>query len=375
MMYPSWSFPHCPSNGNLSINWSVLESEFDWLRRLGDCPQDPRYHAEGDVLTHTKLVTEALVSFPEWQNLPATERSLLFATALLHDVAKPAATVLEADGAISSKGHVLQGAKVAQEVLWDLQTPLAIREAIVSLVKYGSLPLWFWDKPNPEKSVIKTSQIVRCDLLALFAKADVLGRICSDRDSLLDRIDFFREFCLENDCFEQPRAFPSDRTRFNYFQKENYNPDYIPYDDTRLDVTLMSGLPGSGKDTWIKSNLPDLPVISLDELRHEMNISPDEEQGLVVNKAKAIAKDYLRNGQSFVWNATNLSRQLRGGLIRLFSGYQARIRIVYLESDWEELLQRNKNRTAKVPEKVLYKMRNRLEVPSIVEAHQVEWLS
>jgi putative nucleotidyltransferase with HDIG domain len=45
-------------------------------------------------------------------------RSVLFAAALLHDIAKPAATQIESDGTISSKGHVLQGAKMAQQILW-----------------------------------------------------------------------------------------------------------------------------------------------------------------------------------------------------------------------------------------------------------------
>lgn len=75
-----------------------------------------------------------------------------------------------------------------------------------------------------------------------------------------------------------------------------------------------------------------------------------------------------------MWNATNISRQLRGSLIRQFVNYQAKIRIVYLETSWEELLQRNRDRAAKLPEKVLYKLRNRLEVPDITEAQTVDWI-
>ncbi|BAY77231.1 hypothetical protein NIES25_36910 [Nostoc linckia NIES-25] len=370
----SWSFPYCLSGSDSSIDWSALEAEFDWLRSLADCPQDPRYHAEGNVLIHTKLVCEALVALPQWRALPTQERSVLFAAALLHDVAKPAATQIEADGCISSKGHVLQGAKMAREILWDLHVPFHQREAIVALVKYGSLPLWFWDKPNPERSVIKASQVIRCDLLGLLAEADVKGRYCDDQANLLERIEFFREFCQENHCFEQPRVFPSAHSRFVYFQKEDGNPDYAAYDDTRFQVVMMSGLPGSGKDTWIKENLPDWQVISLDRLRNSMGIDPEDDQGAVVNAAKAIAKDYMRDGQSFVWNATNISRQVRGMLVRLFASYQASIRIVYLETAWKELLRRNGDRTAKLPEKVLYRLKTRLEVPNITEAHTVDWV-
>jgi hypothetical protein len=105
----SWIFPYCPDVPNWTVDWQTLEREFDWLRSLADCPQDPRYHAEGNVLIHTKLVCEALVELPQWRALNPTERSVLFAAALLHDVAKPATTQTQTDGAISSKGHVLQG--------------------------------------------------------------------------------------------------------------------------------------------------------------------------------------------------------------------------------------------------------------------------
>jgi putative nucleotidyltransferase with HDIG domain len=371
-MKPSWSFSYCPIEPDWSINWRALEAEFDWLRTLANCPQDKRYHAEGDVLTHTHLVCEALVALPQWRLLSPSDRSILFAAALLHDVAKPAATQIEEDGSITSKGHVLQGAKMAQRILWDLHVPLAEREAIVSLVKYGSLPLWFWDKPNPQRAVIKASLVIRCDMLAILAEADVRGRDCDDQAQLFERIDFFREFALENSCLDQPRSFPSDHSRFVYFQKEDRNPNYEAYDDTQFQIVMMAGLPGSGKDTWIQENLPDWRVISLDNLRKEMNINPDEDQGAVANQAKAIAREYMRNRQSFVWNATNLSRQVRGMLIRLFHSYHGNVRIVYLEAPWEELLHRNRHRSAKVPESVLYRMKNRLEVPDITEAHQVE---
>lgn len=367
-----WGFPFCPIiENNWSIDWSVIESHFPWFTNLKNCQQDPRYHAEGDVFTHTKLVCEALVKLPAWQNLANNERSILFTAALLHDVAKPAATIIAEDGSISSKGHVIQGAKMAQNILWDMGVPFLEREQIIALVKYGSLPLWFWDKPNPEKSVIRASQIIRSDMLAILAEADVLGRDCQDQNQLLEKIQFFREFTLENKCFNKPRKFPSDHSRFVYFQKENGDPNYFAYDDTQFEVVLMSGLPGSGKDTWIQKNLPDWEVISLDQIRLSMGVQPSEDQGIVANAAKTKAKEYLRKQKSFIWNATNLDSQLRGMLIRLFSNYQAKVRIIYLEAPWSELLIRNRTRTATVPEKVLLRMRDRLEFPKIFEAHQL----
>jgi putative nucleotidyltransferase with HDIG domain len=370
----SWSFPYCPTPPNWTLDWASLQAEFYWLQSLADCPQDPRYHAEGDVLTHTRLVCEALISLPAWQELPPTEKSILFAAALLHDVAKPGATEIEIDGRITSKGHVRQGAKMARQILWSMNVAFQHREAIVSLVQYGSLPLWFWDKPNPQRAVIKASQLIRCDLLAILAEADVRGRECEDRGELLGRIDYFREFCQENNCLVTSWQFPSNLSRFIYFQKENCDPNYLPFDDTKFEVIMMSGLPASGKDYWIRENLPDWTVISLDELRKIMKVSPTDNQGPVVDRAKATAKEYMRAGKSFVWNATNISRQLRSSLINLFSAYHGRIRIVYLEVGWDELLQRNRNRSTIVPEAVIERMRDRIDIPDITEAHQVDWI-
>ncbi|GCL35106.1 hypothetical protein SR1949_01980 [Sphaerospermopsis reniformis] len=48
----NWTFPYCPDANNWIINWQALETEFDWLRSLAECPQDSRYHGEGNVLIH-----------------------------------------------------------------------------------------------------------------------------------------------------------------------------------------------------------------------------------------------------------------------------------------------------------------------------------
>ncbi|MEG4345538.1 AAA family ATPase [Microcoleus sp. A003_D6] len=370
----TWTFPFCPEPPDWFLDWDSIQNHFDWIQNLKGCQQDPIYHAEGDVLIHTKMVCEALISSPSWRQLPVQERSILFAAALLHDVAKPAFTKIEADGRISSKGHARQGARMVRQILSQFEPPVQfdIRETVVAIVKFGSLPIWLIDKPNPQQSVIKVSQVVRCDFLALLAEADVRGRQCSDRQELLDKIELFREFCQENNCLDSPRQFPSAHSRFIYFRKENGNPDYEAFDDTRCEVILMSGLPASGKDYWIRENLPDLPVISLDALRKEMNVPPDETPGNVIMEAKNRAREYMRLGRSFIWNATNTTKPMRQQLINFFADYQAQIRIVYLEVPLDEVLQRNRSRTAPVPEAVIRKLAARLDIPDITEAHQVD---
>ena len=67
----------------------------------------------------------------------------------------------------------------------------------------------------------------------------------------------------------------------------------------------MSGLPGTGKDRWIRENKPDLGMISLDGIRAETGISPAEPQEEVLRIARERATGFLRNRQPFGWNATS----------------------------------------------------------------------
>jgi putative nucleotidyltransferase with HDIG domain len=344
---------------------------------LQKVPQDPIYHAEGDVYTHTTMVVQELIQLAEWKQLSNTERSVMFIAALLHDVAKPTCTQIDEKGRITSPGHAKRGAKLARQILWELpmMPPLTIRESIVSLVRFHGLPLWFLEKESPDKAVYEASLQIRLDLVALLAEADIRGRICHDQVELLERIQLFREYCQEQGCYDQPRTFPCKYSRFRYFQGWQDNPLYSPYVKPSFEVILMVGLPGSGKDTWIKKNLPDWPIVSLDEIRKQHRIHPEDSQGKVIQLAKEQAKEWLRQKRSFVWNATNLTQFIRKPLIQLFASYQARVRIVYVDIPPQVALDRNRKRTEYVPEKVILKLASKLEVPEHSEAHQVDWIS
>lgn len=56
-----------------------------------------------------------------------------------------------------------------------------------------------------------------------------------------------------------------------------------------------------------------------------------------------------RNKQPFVWNATNITPEIRQEQISLFERHGARLRVVNLETQWETELARNNGRIAKVP--------------------------
>ena len=137
---------------------------------------------------------------------------------------------------------------------------------------------------------------------------------------------------------------------------------------------MMSGLPGTGKDTWIARNLPDLPMVSLDEIRHELRYPPTKNQGIIANLGRGRAREYLRRRQPFVWNATDITRATRQQLVSLFESYGARVHIVWLETGWQTLLERNASRPDAVPRPAIEAMLGKLELPEACEAARVDWL-
>lgn len=376
----NWTFPYCPTGPDWALDWESIERQFSWIRAMDGVPQSPIYHAEGNVLIHTRMVASELVQLEEWRNLPEDERQILFASALLHDVGKPDCTKIESDASVTSRGHARKGANIARQVLWTGQefaqpAPFGIREHIVQLVRFHGLPLQFLNHPQPEKAIIMASQQVRLDRVALLSEADVRGRICPDKDEVLARVELFRDVCRELDCYSGPRQFANELSRFVYFHKEEGDPNYVAYDETTCEVILMSGLPGSGKDSWVRAHKPDWPVISLDGIRREFQISPEGDQGHVIQIAKERARVLLREQRSFIWNATNISRTLRQQLIGLFLSYRAKVHIVYVDAPFNTILQRNRQRKEKeqVPEEVIYKLLGKLDLPDVSEAHICEF--
>ena len=249
----------------------------------------------------------------------------------------------------------------------------AAREQVCGMVRFHQAPFHLIDRADGQKLAFRISQTARCDLLALVAAADASGRHCVDRPALREQVALFEEYCREHECLRGPRRFPSAHSRFLYFRAENRDPNYQAHDDSRCEVTMLSGLPGAGKDTWIAEHRSEAPVVSLDEIRESLGASPAGRQGAVVQAAREAARVHLRAGRDFVWNATNLSREVRGQLVDLFTAYHARVRVVYVEASRERLFEQNRQRERGVPEAAVMRMMDRWEVPDVTEADAVEW--
>lgn len=121
---------------------AVLE-ETDWLRHfpavaaLRGTPQEPEWHPEGDVFTHTQHCLDALVALPDWAASDPARRRLLMFAVLAHDFGKPSTTAqAEKRGALRwiSPGHESAGGEPAKAFLRGIGAPLELDTPVCALV-------------------------------------------------------------------------------------------------------------------------------------------------------------------------------------------------------------------------------------------------
>jgi tRNA nucleotidyltransferase (CCA-adding enzyme) len=121
---------------------TVLE-ETGWLRHfpeiaaLRGCQQDPEWHPEGDVFTHTQCCLDALVALPTWSETATEGRKRLMLAVLAHDFGKPATTqYAERRGVMRwiSPGHEAAGGPITATFLRRIGAPLEFDAPVAALV-------------------------------------------------------------------------------------------------------------------------------------------------------------------------------------------------------------------------------------------------
>ena len=332
------------------IDWEVIENSrlAPYIREMKETPQNPLYHAEGDVWTHTRMVCEeivALMASEEYRRLGRRKQEELFLAALLHDIGKIKCTRLES-GVWTSPNHTVVGSQMAREILWrecgfrgteELQR---FRETVCALIRYHASPTHILEQKCPERRLIRMAsageltQDFSLDLLCILARADLRGRIydADEKDRLFKMVDFCIDRAWEVRCLWHPREIPSAFLKYAYFEGRTTLPGEVLRDDTWGEVILVCGLPTPAKTVWIREHYGSYPVASSDES----------------------AGGYLREKVPFVWEDAGLTPSVRRKRVSRAVNSGASVKIVWVEGRWEEQME-----SAMPPEQF--------------EAHRVEW--
>ncbi|MCZ2355461.1 MAG: HD domain-containing protein [Bacteroidia bacterium] len=222
------------------------EEIIQWLPQryreiLSRCPQNPKYHREGSVMNHTRLVTEVCLEYLQAANLSQTAARILKWACLLHDIGKPSVTRYE-QGRWTARGHEAAGVSIARHILLSHAPELSTfeKQTICQLVKWHYAP-FRWMKANRPFNLMESLHS-SCDirLLGVFAQIDFKGRICEDWIENQDLLSAFNTKVVHHveqklgnfhdfqDDFQKATVVQKNYMNYLLDQRSLQRPDTIP---------------------------------------------------------------------------------------------------------------------------------------------------
>ena len=113
-------------------------------------------------------------------------------------------------------------------------------------------------------------------------------------------------------------------------------------------LIIMVGLPGAGKDTYIKDKgykEKGYKIVSSDDIRMELfGYESQSNNKEVFEEMRKRTKECGKQKETVVYNATNLSAKRRKQLAQEMKKYFDEIIVIALETDEETILKRNEDR-------------------------------
>lgn len=167
-----------PSAGLRWLRDSGWRIHFPELAALEGVPQDPEWHPEGDVWTHTLHCMDALVTLPEWPAADATLRRVLSFAVLCHDLGKPSCTrseVRAGKSRIVSPGHEAAGGPLAEVFLGRIEAPPALMSRVTPLVIHHLAHLQESSARGIRRLATRLAPATLAELMTVIA-ADAFGR-------------------------------------------------------------------------------------------------------------------------------------------------------------------------------------------------------
>lgn len=178
----------------LARELGVIEAILPEMVPLYDCPQDPEWHPEGDVWTHTLMVIDEARRRNADLDMPRLAAVML--AAVCHDLGKPATTI-HVDGRVKSPNHEAEGVAPATRILDRLNVQTLdgfdVRGQVLGIVAEHLRPSAFHKAQDTvtDGAFRRLAQRVDMELLARFARADCHGRAgifdCSAMDWFIER--------------------------------------------------------------------------------------------------------------------------------------------------------------------------------------------
>lgn len=156
------------------LRTSQWVSYYPELEALIGCEQEPAWHPEGDVWTHTSLCMDAFAR----ERIGDTWEDLVVGFAVLcHDFGKPNTSFVDTDGRIRSPGHDHAGVPIAESFMLRITRHRELIDSVLPLVKEHMQALSLYKNQAGDAAVRRlATRIGRIDRLVRVDSADRGGR-------------------------------------------------------------------------------------------------------------------------------------------------------------------------------------------------------
>ena len=251
-----------PSRGLYALEETGWIAHFPQVAALRGTPQDPSWHPEGDVLTHTGLCLDALVRLEAWTAAPAERRRLLSLAVLAHDFGKPSTTAwAERRGTLrwTSPGHEAAGSPLAEAFLQGIGAPRELAPPVRSLVAHHLAHHHGSDGTFSDAQVRRLARRLSpatIDDLALVMIADARGRppLSSSETELLIASLVARARVL---ALEAAAPRPLVLGRHLLALGRSPGPDFKPLLDAAFEAQMDGAFADeAGGVAWLREHLP-----------------------------------------------------------------------------------------------------------------------
>ena len=352
-----------------------------YLELMRSTEQNPKYHAEGNVLNHTLLVLGEFYELAGLGILNESEKEVLYWAALLHDIGKPSVT--HWDGFTwRAKGHEAAGIPIARNILMQ-QSHISPsqRHRILDLVKWHHLPLQMGLKQASFSAYENVAFRTDIRLLGLFAFMDLQGRICENASQIQDLLYHFNEeivpqilqtwgsygeiqaqfhaCCplIKNQIWSALQAQQNDRI-FSLLSTGRL------LSTPRCKCLISVGAPRSGKSQFIQQAYRGLPTFN------ESNSQTPE--GELSQGLKDFLSAHLSNGQTIVVDGCHLDVNKRHKIADFVRRFDTEIQYLYFERSLSEILEMNSHSILPLDSTFLKEAYAKLLRPHPWEAHGME---
>ncbi len=371
-----------------SIDLFEYKDQVPIFKLLAECSQDKKWHAEGDVLTHTNMVLK--VARELCKDIPRQPDKInVYLGALMHDFGKPFTTFEKYPGKLVAYGHESVGMTAARRFLREyFDFDFLRREYILSLVEFHGHPKRMMKDGSKDAKFLKLSLDVNTHQVHAVEIADFMGRKGDSIEDALQMLEKFKMKCKDLGIWNRPYVIPEsvDYSQvlysllrwdilFNNLKldtaagKRRFGKLKALSEQNPFELMITIGAPGSGKTTHVKKVYPHIDRISMDEEREKVcgDMNDMSRNTEVFENCLAQLRSNMQKRVNTIWDATSIGRKLRKRLIDMARQHGAMISLIYFDLSMDEVLKRNKERGRNVPEDVVKKFYRNIQTPKSYE--------